>query len=248
MPTMSPVGSLNAPVRSGAILNMLALVLFLAGAWAVASSFPVAVPDRVRVEAVEQARERADAPQVLSVDGHWRPGGLAVDVRVRGTGGVAVLHFAYDGRELRFVDQTVGSGRGAAPFVGVVALAASALWIAVQVVRPVFSPKCPRHRWVALRVERRRLYAGGNNDEGLPLAPIDLVTYRCPRGDYIRRRVVAGPVRMTGLNPGDLLSWFLWMNRDARRRSFRGRMSDPEWQELFRSLRQQHEGEEWPPA
>ncbi|MBE3590129.1 MAG: hypothetical protein IMW98_04830 [Firmicutes bacterium] len=223
------------------------MVVLLLGLAAAAPSIPVAVPDDVRVAAAQEARARVEDAQVTAVHGFWRPGSLAVDVEMRRAGGVAVVHFLYRDGELSFVDQTVGSGRGALPYVGIIAAAAALVWLLAQVAQSLLAPKCPHHRWVPLRVERQRLFSGGNDEDGMPLEPIDLVIATCPRGDYTRRRVVAVPAAGITEDPGDFLDWSFWADRAARRHAFRGHTTDAGWREMFQRFKEQYEGEEWRP-
>lgn len=249
---MSPVGGMPASGRRAApgpgVLRLIAVCAVLFGLFDVAWHHPVAVPAAVRLAVASEVAQREPGFRVMSTRGVWRPaGGLAEVVLERGSQ-VRVDRFRWDSGGVAFVSRTVGRAEGLLPFLGMVALVTGGAWLFIHALLYAFSPKCRRHRWLALRTERVRAYSGGVNDQGLSLPAIDILVQRCPRGDYVRRRVIEGPHNP---NPEAVVAdgfvtlpgnpWVAGLG--YWRNLFRGRVSDAEWQEMFRSLKARCEGE-----
>lgn len=236
---MSPVAT-----PGPGVLRLIAVCVVLFGLIEVAWHHPVAVPPAARQAVLNDIAAREPGFAVASINGYWRPQGEAIEAVVQQGTQAHVDRFAYGASGLVFVAETVGRPGGLLPFLGLVALAFGGAWLFVRGLLFAFSPKCPHHRRVPLRTERVRAYNGGLNDEGLRLPAIDVLVQRCPRGDYVRRRVVEGPYNPTPDASTSVMGMVVW-TVDPRfwRTLFRGPITDAQWHETFRSLKEQYEGE-----
>jgi len=237
---VSPVGGPRSTRDNrGALLG--AVILLAVGVWVTAEHIRVTVPPEVQTRAVtEAARLGLSKDTPAKVAGYWRPVGMDVVVYFGEGDNFHAAHFYYHDGQLSLSQLTIGEPSKLGPFLGAVAVVLSLTWLLVKAGAWVFGPKCPYHRWVVLRREVVNQFPGGLSDSGLPLAPIDLLVYRCPAGDYVRYRV------RVGLTPAVKWLWpsglGLWT--PGRRHGFPGHTTEQEWNNLLQSLRREYDGKE----
>lgn len=246
-PTGQPPSRRLASGPGPGVLRIVAVLVALAAAYSLVLHIPANIPPDVRNDAARLAAEHAPDFGVESVEAYWRPTGAAVDVHLGQDDTYRIYHYEYRGGELVPNGFTMGGHGAYTLFFAVIAGALGLTWLIVETSLRLFSPKCPHHRGVRLTRERvRRLFPGGVNNEGLWLPAIDLVEFRCPLGDHVRRRVVEGPY-WPSPDTGELVAprFEAWMLQLPIPRSpfrlFRRQRTDEQWRHMFEEFRAQYE-------